>query len=120
MGVDEKYHAPLRNKYLKLRQEHPDVDADLILAIATKAINDTFGPEGVVPSALVFGEFPSLCSYLGANIPRATLAERAVIAQKARRLMSRHLAGANVNTALKRKTPNATDQVYQPGDLVHV
>ena len=67
---------------MKLRDEHPLVDRNLILALAVKAINDTLGSEGVVPSALVFGEFPSLRSYMGASIPRDTLAERAIIAQK--------------------------------------
>ena len=44
IGIGERYHAPLRNTYLKLCQKHPNVDSDLILAIATKAINDTLGP----------------------------------------------------------------------------
>ena len=58
MGIGERYHVPLRNTYLKLHQEHPDVHADIILVIGTKAINDTLGSEGVVTSVLVFGEFP--------------------------------------------------------------
>ena len=28
-------------------------------------MNDTLGPEGIVPSSLVFGEFPSLRSIVG-------------------------------------------------------
>lgn len=64
----------------------------LLLASAVKAMNDTLGPEGLVPSALVFGEFPSLRSFEGPIIPRPSLSEKALIAQEARRLMSKHLA----------------------------
>ena len=31
----------------------------LLLALTVKAINDTLEPEGIVPSALSFGEFPN-------------------------------------------------------------
>ena len=118
MGIGERYHAPLCNTYLRSRHEHSDVDGDLILALFTKVICDTLGLEGALPSALVFGALPSLRSHLGANIPRATLAERAMIAQEARRLMICHLVSAMINTALKRRTPAAADHVYRRGDLV--
>ena len=109
LGAAEKRHGTLRNTYLKLCQEHTDVDEDLILALVTKAMNDTVGPRGLVPSAHVFGEFPSLRSYLGANIPMHTLAERAIIAQKIRKLMSKHMAVAEIKTALNKRTPAAAE-----------
>ena len=79
MGIGERYHAPLRDTYLKLRQDHPNMDPDHILAIDAKAINDILGSEDVVPYALVFEEFPPLLSYLGSSIPRSKLAERAIL-----------------------------------------
>ena len=41
MDNGERYNAPLRNMYLKLWKENPNVDSDLIPAIAIKAITDT-------------------------------------------------------------------------------
>ena len=49
-------------------------------------------------------------------MPRETLAERALVVQKARKLMSKELASAKVNFAPKRKTPAAADGTDQPGD----
>ena len=102
LGIGERYHAPLRNTFRKLCIEYPRLRDELLLALSTNAINDTLGPEGVVPSELVYGEFPSLRSYLGAKVPRETLAERAIVAQKARKIMSKELASAKIKLALKR------------------
>ena len=96
------------------------MDEDLILTLATKAMSDTVGPYGLFPSATAIGEFPSLHSYLGANIPRHTLAERKIIAQKARKPMSKHMAAAKIKTALNKSTLAAADRAYQPGDEVLV
>ena len=92
----------------------------VLLALAVKAMNDTLGPEGFVPSSLVFGELPSLRTFVGPVIPRPSLAERAQTAQEARRLMAKHLAQTRVNRALKHNTPNANVRIYQPGDEVLV
>ena len=78
------------------------------------------GPEGGVPSALVFSEFPWLRSFVGPIIPRASLAARALVAQAARRYMAHHLAQVRVKPALHFQTPQETDQTYQTGDKVHV
>ena len=58
LGVGERYHQALRDTYGKLKFDHPSLQRQVLLALAVKAINDTLGPEGVIPSALVFGEFP--------------------------------------------------------------
>ena len=78
------YHKPLRDNCSKLKLDHPSLKRQVLLVVAVKAINDTLGPEGTIPSALVSGEFLSLHSLDGPNIPRPSLAERANSAQKAR------------------------------------
>jgi hypothetical protein len=40
--------------------EYPSVTAELRLALSVKAMNDCVGPEGLVPSLLVFGVMPRL------------------------------------------------------------
>ncbi len=92
LGIGERYHKPLRDTYRKLKLDYPSMQRQLLLALSVKAMNDTLGPEGTVPSALVFGEFPSLRSLSGPVVPRPSLAERAEAAQQARRYMSDHLS----------------------------
>ena len=120
LGIGERYHKPLRDTYRKLKVDYPSMQRQLLLALSVKAMNDTLGPEGTVPSALVFGEFPSLRSVSEPIIPRPTLAERAEAALRARRYMSQHLARAKVKRALHHKPPPATDHTYEPGDEVLV
>ena len=83
LGIDEIYHEPRRNTFREQKKEHTEVDSDQLLAFSTKAINGTLGSEDFLPSALGFGDFPSLWSYLGANTPRSTFSERAIVSQKA-------------------------------------
>ena len=44
-------------------------------------MNDTLGPKDIVPSSLIFGEFPSLRTFEGPVIPWPTLEERSIAAQ---------------------------------------
>ena len=88
----------------------------MLLSIAVKAMNNTLGPDGIVPSALVFGEFPSLRSFEVPRIPKATLADRAHIANFARKVMSEELANSKITRALRHNVPNASDRTFEPGD----
>ena len=115
LGVGERYRKPLRDTFLKLKVDHPAMQRQLLLALAVKAMNDTLGPEGHVPSSLVFGEFPSLRTFEGPLVPRPTLAERAEAAQEARRYLARNLAQVRVKGALNYHTLPATKRSYQPG-----
>ena len=120
LGIGERHHKPLRDTYRKLKFDHPKMQRQVLVALAIKAVNDTLGPEGIVPSALVFGEFPSLHSFLGPMVPRPTLAERAFAAQEARRHMSKHMAAIKIERSLKHRTPSAANSTYQAGDKVFV
>lgn len=57
LGLGERYHQPLHQTYRKIMAKHTNVDPQYALAAAVKAMNDTLVPEGLGPSALVFGEF---------------------------------------------------------------
>ena len=52
LGNGETYHAMLRRIYNKVRLEHPDFSPELVLSLSTKAMNDTAGPNGLVPSSI--------------------------------------------------------------------
>ena len=60
VGKVERYHAPLRRAYSILRAELPDASQEIFLQMAIKAINDSAGPNGLVPTLLVFGAYPRL------------------------------------------------------------
>lgn len=79
LGLNERYHQPLTNTYPKIMMENPQTESCLALAASVKAMNDTLGSEGLVFSALVFGEFPR--AHFLSDIPnaRSTAKERARI-----------------------------------------
>ena len=56
----ERYYAPLRYSYEILRQKLVDkhLSKDSILQMAIKAINNIAGPNGLIPTLLVFEAYP--------------------------------------------------------------
>ena len=49
LGVGERHHKPLHDIYRKPKIDHPKLQRQILLALSVKAINDTLGPEGLVP-----------------------------------------------------------------------
>jgi hypothetical protein len=52
----------------------------MVLQIAFKAINDTAGPDGLVPTLLVFGAYPRMVE---SDAPSITVTQRAIVIKKA-------------------------------------
>ena len=120
LGLCERYHEPLRTTVRKIKIAHPNAKKDVVLACAAKAMNDSLGPEGLVPSALVFGEFPRVRTPSEPTSERPTLSQRSQIAQQARREMNRIMAEQRLKRALHHSVPPASDRSYEPGDKVLV
>ena len=120
LGLGERYHQPLRQTFRKIMAAHPKTPPARALAASLKAMNDTLGPEGLVPSALVIREFPPVFTNSEAPAARLTLRERASVAQSARKEMGKIMAEMRVRRALHHRTPSAADRFYQPGDQVLV
>jgi hypothetical protein len=61
----EKYHVPLRRLYKILRDKlkEENLNKELILQMAVKAINNTARPNGLVPTLLVFSAYLRLSSF---------------------------------------------------------
>lgn len=57
LGLGERYYQPLQQKHCKVKSKHPQVPPEAALMASVKALKDTLGTEGIVPSALVFGEY---------------------------------------------------------------
>ena len=83
-----------------------------------KACNDSLGPEGIVPSALVIGTYPSIRSFIGPKLPKQTLTKRAEIAETARKQMAKEMAKVELRRARKHKTQASADRNYAPGDKI--
>ena len=58
IGKVERYHAPLRRAYEIISLELKDASEELTLQMAVKAVNDSAGADGLVPTLLVFGAYP--------------------------------------------------------------
>lgn len=74
LGV--RCHQTLRNTYRKIIHLLPKCNRDHFLAASITAMNDTLGSEGLVPSALVVGEFPKVISISEEPEQLLTLNER--------------------------------------------
>ncbi len=117
LGSGERCHAPLRRIFLKIREEYPKIDKNIVLKLAVRAMNDTMGPEGLVPSYLVFGcipRFPSTDSTL------PTQQQRMDAMQAARREMAIITAELQIRKALMSRVLRNADLVIEIGDLVRI
>ena len=119
LNICERFHDPIRSTVRKIIHENPKVEFDLALALSVKALNDTAGPDGLVPSALLFGEFPRLVMP-SAYGTRPTTDERSSVALLARREMKLIMDKQRIARAMRHNTPKATDNVYESGDQILV
>src|SRR6266566_8354630 len=57
VGMVERYYGPLRHIYHIIIAELLDISKDMALQMAFKVINDSAGPDGLIPTLLVFGAY---------------------------------------------------------------
>jgi hypothetical protein len=106
IGAVERYHAVLRRAYLIVRNEIPDAPSDTALQMAVKAVNDTAGPDGLVPTLLVFGAYPRMTEY---DPPAPSIAQRAAAIRKAMTEVRKAHAERDIKEALNtRNGPSST------------
>jgi hypothetical protein len=116
LGVGERYHAPLRKVYQRVRSENPYVPLSSYLAAAIHAMNCTAGPEGLIPSLLVFGVIPKLPSL--ALVPLLDQHRRFKMLKAARQEYSSIVAKIRVQHGLNTRPPDASNHIYAAGDAV--
>lgn len=108
MTIVERYHSPIRRAYNIIQKECSSMDREECLQMAVKAINDSVGPDGLVPTLLVFGALPRLG--LPTDNPSKSTFQRAVALRNATAAMSKHFAKRQVRGALHtRNGPDVTD-----------
>jgi hypothetical protein len=84
----------------------PDASSDAALQMAVKAVNDTAGPDGLVPTLLVFGAYPRMMEY---DPPAPSIAQRAMAIRKAMTEVRKAHAERDIKDALNtRNGPSST------------
>ena len=116
IGKVERYHAPLRRAFDTIRADLlGDVNPDIILQMAVKAINDLARPNGLVPTLLVFGAYPRMTDD---SPPSPSITQRAKAVYKAMKEIQRLYAERQIKDALAtRNGPNTTETISLPPNL---
>lgn len=60
MKYVERYHEKIRRAYMIIVRKAPDFDKVAALQLAVKTVNESLGPNGLVPTSLEYEFFPRL------------------------------------------------------------
>ena len=74
------YYGPLHYIYYIIIAELPDINKDIALQIAFKAINNSIGPNSLIPTLLVFRAYLYI---IKSNIPNPTVIKQVAAFKKA-------------------------------------
>ena len=113
VGKIERSHAPLRRVFDILWKELGDrTDQETVLQMAVKALNDTAGPDGLVPTLLVFGAYPRIDEH---SPPSPEIQARAEAVRKAMKMLRKIRADVDIARALNtRSGPYVHDTLTLP------
>jgi hypothetical protein len=108
----KRYYSLLRRAYKILSSELLSANKKAILQMTVKAVNDSAGPDGIVPTLLVFGAYPCITRD---SLPSPSITERAKAIYKAIKEVRRLYAERQVNDALAiRNGPNTEPVLILP------
>ena len=113
IGKVERYHHILKRAYEVISADlETTVTSDHILQMAVKAVNDTAGPNGLVPTLLVFGTYPRI-SELSPSSPSISIRANAI--RKAMAEVRKLRATRQVAEGLSmRNGPNILETIQLP------
>lgn len=109
VGIVERCHATLRRAYEIIKAELPATSKEIALQMAVKAVNDSSGPEGLVPTLLVFGAFPRMTEL---DSPAPSIAQRSTAIRKAMEEIAKVRAKMQVNNALNTRNGPNTHSIH--------
>lgn len=110
VGLIGRYHSPLCRTYEIIAQETKGIDKESILRMATKAINDTAGPDSVVQTLLVFGAYPRITHK---DPPAPSILQRAGAIKLAIKEVRRCYANRLVKEALRTRNGPSVSTVHE-------
>jgi hypothetical protein len=109
IGKVERYHIPLRRAYNIMCDEMANLSDAERLQMAVKAVNDTAGPNGLIPTLLVFGAYPRIAEN---SAPSPTVTERAGAIKKAMNEVRKCHALRQVTEALRTRNGPRTTPIH--------
>ena len=115
LGVGERYHSFLRDIYRKVQLQHPGIGRSHCLSLSLKAMNDTAGYHGLVPTLLVFGAMPRI-PITPMDLPAQMDRMRAI--ESARKEMASVMAKERMSKAVRMNVPSAADNDIAIGTRV--
>ncbi|OXV05628.1 hypothetical protein Egran_06604 [Elaphomyces granulatus] len=113
--VVERYHSVLKRVYAVVVADIPEINKnnygkELALQMAVKAVNDTAGPDGLVPTLLVFGAYPKMSQL---DPPAPTISQRATAVKKAMEEVTKIRAARAVQDALNQRNGPDTSGIHE-------
>jgi len=105
----ERYYSPLCYIYCIITTELPDISKDIALQIAFKAINNSIGPNGLIPTLLVFGAYPYIAE---SDAPNPIVIQQAAALKKAIEEVKKLKAKSQVAGALNICNKPKTTAIY--------
>ena len=108
IGIVERYHAPIRRAYSIIITEIRDLEPEMALQMAFKAINDTTGPDSLVPTLLVYSAYPRMTEH---DTPSPTVTQRAAAVKKAMAALEKLRAQRQVADALRQRNGPVMDDI---------
>jgi hypothetical protein len=111
IGLVERAHPVLRRAYQIITEElqGSGTTKELNLQMAVKAVNDTAGPDGLVPTLLVFGAYPRMSTL---DPPAPTITQRATAVRKAMAEVAKIRAERQVNNALNQRNGPSVEAIH--------
>lgn len=105
LSQGETYHSMLCRVYNKVRETSPKLSRESSLSTAVKVMNDTAGPNGLVPPLLLFGELPHISHNLQLQI---SFFERHKSMATARKEFELVISRRRVCSAISHRPPTTT------------
>lgn len=115
LGVEEQYHAFLRRIYGKITSDNPTISSEQASCLSIRTIYDTTGPNGLVPTLLVFRLMPRL-PIRPHSLPDQVDWLKAI--KDAREETARMISQLRFVTAIASNTASAADSDIRIGDEV--
>lgn len=109
IGLVERYHGPLRRMYTIITAELPGIKPELALQMSFKALNDSAGPNDLVPILLVFGAYPRMTDM---DAPLPTIHRRSIAMRKAMEEVRKSHGSRKVNDALNTRNGPSTSLIH--------
>lgn len=117
LALGERFHAPLHRLFNVVHHSEPTRIPEMAVRISKRSLNDTMGPNGLVPTFLVYGILPRFPDS-DSDFPGQQARMRAL--SVARREMETIVAQLRIPQALRARILTTENYIIAPGDRIRV